>query len=256
MWGIWASDPRGQDPRGEPFEIPMQGMGAFSCLKQAWLGFHDDMLPEDTDGPEACKFLPRLRESCRTDNWKRCLFGGEMVFNGNQRWLGVDFAHMQKMVDEAHFSWVGPYCPALEPNPNSQFSARAAQLVRRMGYQFSLTEIRHSAEVGKDSQLTVAIEGDNQGVAPFYYPWAVEFAMLEEVGKPIERLPVRWDIRKWLPGHFSEKATLQPAAKPGSYQLAIGIIDPWTNRPAIALANDLPRQDNWTVLSKVRVSAK
>lgn len=40
MWGIWATDPRGQDPEGEPFEIPMQGMGAFSCRKDAWPGFN------------------------------------------------------------------------------------------------------------------------------------------------------------------------------------------------------------------------
>src|SRR5919197_369876 len=40
MWGIWATDPRGRDPDGEPFEIPMQGMGAFSCRKSAWLGFN------------------------------------------------------------------------------------------------------------------------------------------------------------------------------------------------------------------------
>jgi hypothetical protein len=40
MWGTWASDPRGDDPDGEPFEIPMQGLGAFSCRKAAWLGFH------------------------------------------------------------------------------------------------------------------------------------------------------------------------------------------------------------------------
>lgn len=40
MWGTWASDPRGQDPLGEPFEIPMQGLGVFSCRKDAWLGFH------------------------------------------------------------------------------------------------------------------------------------------------------------------------------------------------------------------------
>ena len=40
MWGIWATDPRGQDPEGEPFEIPMQGMGAFSCRKGAWPGFN------------------------------------------------------------------------------------------------------------------------------------------------------------------------------------------------------------------------
>jgi lipid II:glycine glycyltransferase (peptidoglycan interpeptide bridge formation enzyme) len=40
MWGTWATDPRGQDSEGEPFEIPMMGMGAFSCRKEAWLGFN------------------------------------------------------------------------------------------------------------------------------------------------------------------------------------------------------------------------
>src|SRR5829696_6855819 len=40
MWGIWQTDPRGLDPEGEPFEIPMQGMGVFSCRKDAWPGFH------------------------------------------------------------------------------------------------------------------------------------------------------------------------------------------------------------------------
>jgi hypothetical protein len=41
MWGVWALDPRahkGQD--GEPFDIPMQGLGLFSCRKSAWPGFH------------------------------------------------------------------------------------------------------------------------------------------------------------------------------------------------------------------------
>jgi glycosyltransferase involved in cell wall biosynthesis len=38
MFGRWAEDPRaGQD---EPFEIPMQGMGLFTCRKEAWLGFN------------------------------------------------------------------------------------------------------------------------------------------------------------------------------------------------------------------------
>jgi len=40
MWGIWATDPRALDPGGEPFEIPMQGLGAFSCRTEAWPGFH------------------------------------------------------------------------------------------------------------------------------------------------------------------------------------------------------------------------
>jgi hypothetical protein len=40
MWGIWASDERALDPDGPPFDIPMQGLGVFSCRADAWPGFH------------------------------------------------------------------------------------------------------------------------------------------------------------------------------------------------------------------------
>ncbi len=40
MWGVWATDPRALDPDGAPFDIPMQGLGAFSCRTEAWPGFH------------------------------------------------------------------------------------------------------------------------------------------------------------------------------------------------------------------------
>lgn len=38
MWGTWDTDPRWQ--KGEPFEIPAQGLGAFAVRKQGWLGFN------------------------------------------------------------------------------------------------------------------------------------------------------------------------------------------------------------------------
>jgi hypothetical protein len=40
MLGTWGSDPRGDDPDGPPFEIPMHGCGLMSCRKDAWLGFN------------------------------------------------------------------------------------------------------------------------------------------------------------------------------------------------------------------------
>lgn len=40
MWGVWGVDRRGFDKNGEPFEIPAQGMGLFSCRKDCWLGFN------------------------------------------------------------------------------------------------------------------------------------------------------------------------------------------------------------------------
>ena len=38
--GHLGHDQRGLDPEGEPFEIWGQGLGVFSCRKDAWPGFH------------------------------------------------------------------------------------------------------------------------------------------------------------------------------------------------------------------------
>jgi hypothetical protein len=42
-------------------------------------------------------------------------------------------------------------------------------------------------------------------------------------------------------------------ARGGTYRLALGIIDPWRNRPRIRFANNLPVVNGWTVLEQVRV---
>uniref|UniRef100_UPI004056BA0E glycosyltransferase family 2 protein n=1 Tax=Candidatus Electronema sp. TaxID=2698783 RepID=UPI004056BA0E len=40
MYGVWGHDPRGDDPAGESFDIPMQGVGLFACRRDAWPGFN------------------------------------------------------------------------------------------------------------------------------------------------------------------------------------------------------------------------
>ena len=40
MWGEWSFDKRGKDRDSEPFEIPAQGMGLFTCRRNSWLGFN------------------------------------------------------------------------------------------------------------------------------------------------------------------------------------------------------------------------
>jgi|GEM_PF-3444250 len=194
-----------------------------------------------------------MRESKRTDNWKVAVIGGEMDPNQARKWLGAEYDRTVKMIDATHFTWVGPYCPALEQRPDRQFTDRAAALVRRMGYQFTIQEVRYPASIAKGDKLTFSLAGENQGVAPFYYPWQVELALLDKQGKLVENLPLDWDVRKWLSGKFQAKAAPAVTVKPGNYQLALGIRDPWTDRPAVAFANDLPRHDGWTVLSRIDI---
>jgi len=40
MYGVWATDPRGEDAQGAPFDIPMQGLGLFACRREAWARFN------------------------------------------------------------------------------------------------------------------------------------------------------------------------------------------------------------------------
>ncbi len=40
MYGIWATDMVAYE-KGEPFEIPMMGLGLFSCRTEIWPGFND-----------------------------------------------------------------------------------------------------------------------------------------------------------------------------------------------------------------------
>ncbi len=40
--GTWAQDPRATNPDNSPFEIPQQGMGLFTCRREAWVKFHPE----------------------------------------------------------------------------------------------------------------------------------------------------------------------------------------------------------------------
>lgn len=267
FWGEWHTYPRNELFAGQatqqrvlaaahqafPHKILMTRYPADYAGKQPWIGFFDDMFPEDTDGAEAWMFLPAMRKNGRTENWKQAVVGGEMVPHAAEKWLGEDYAQTLRMVEAAHFSWVGPYCPALEHSSAPTFLTNSQALVRRMGYEFQLTEIRHADQVHDGDRLEVTITGENTGVAPFYYPWPVELGLLDAQGRVVETLPVSADIRTWLPGPFRLTARSKVHAPIGRYSLALGIRDPWTGKPAIGFANDLPRHEGWTLLSRVTV---
>lgn len=224
--------------------------------QQPWIGFHDDMFPEDTDNGKDWSFLSGLRASGRTANWKKAVVGGEMVPGKARQWLGKEFDTTMAMVERAHFSWIGPYCPALERSGDEQFLQHSQALVRKLGYEFQLTELRHTAGTMANGSIDISLMGRNNGVAPFYYPWSVEWALLDSTGKVVAINRTDWDVRRWQPGEFSESAKVSFDVPPGEYRLALGIRDPWQDRPAIRFANQLSVVDGWTVLSKLEITGR
>jgi len=222
--------------------------------RQEWIGFHDDMFPEDTDNGKDWSFLAGMRKAKRAENWKAAVIGGEMVPGKAEQWLGGDFGTTWSMLERSHFTWVGPYCPALARTKDEVFREQSEQLVRKLGYDFQITEVTYPSTVKAKQSARLTLKGKNQGVAPFYYPWSVEWALLDSSGKVVSTHKTNWDIRKWLPGDFSERADLAFDVPPGKYRLGLGIRDPWRNRPAIGFANNSPVAEGWTILSELLVS--
>lgn len=227
---------------------------SYKSLQIPTIGFHDDMIPEDTLGPEEWKFVPGLKAGGVYENWRVAPTGGEMVPGQAQKWLGEGWEDTKQAVREAHFSWIGPYCPALVQNPKPEFKARAEELIRMLGYEYRLTRLTAPTQVRRGKTIAATLEGVNQGVAPFYYRWPVELALLDSRGKVARKSALAADVRKWLPGAFRVSGQIPAAVPAGRYRLALGIVDPWKKRPAIRFANTLPVVDGYTVLGEVRVA--
>lgn len=267
FWGEWHTYPRTElyaSPETErriieayrkafPDKSLMARYAQGPAGNQDWIGFHDDMFPEDTDNGQDWSFLARIRKAKRIENWKGAVIGGEMVPFKAEHWLGNGFNTTVTMLNRSHFSWVGPYCPALEASTNQQFITRSQQLVRRMGYDFQITELVHPDQVKMNQSARISLKGKNLGVAPFYYPWSVEWALMDSTGKVVKRFTTNWDIRTWTPGVFEENLTTAFNVPAGKYYLGLGIRDPWMDRPTIQFANDLPFYNGWTVISNLEI---
>ncbi len=220
--------------------------------QQDWLGYHDDMFPEDTYGVP-WGFLEALRTSDRLQNWRRAPIAGEMVPNQARLYLGKKYGRTVQAVRMGHFSWLGPYCPALEKPPNELFQRRARALVRMLGYEFRLSWVEAPRQVRVTAELPVAIAVRNRGVAPFYYRWPVVLALLTPGGRIARWQELAVDVRRWLPGEHVVRARLTAPDVPGLYELGLGVVDPATSKPAVRFANRLPVKNGLTMLSRIEV---
>jgi hypothetical protein len=267
FWGEWHTYPRttlfaspatqqrvlAAAQRAFPHKIVMNRYPGGYAGTRPDLGFFDDMFPDDTDGAEDWKFLPTMRRSGRTENWKRATIGGEMTPHAATRLLGPEFATTMKALQTGHFTWIGPYCPAIDRNTQPELQEHSREMVRAMGYQFRLTEIAVPDRIPSGSPLRLTVKGVNEGVAPFYYPWPVRVALLDAAGSVVQSFDTGADPRGWLPGEFRLAVNAPIKAPPGEYSLCLGLIDPWTGQPDVAFANRLPAIHGWTELTRLSV---
>lgn len=269
-WGEWHTYPRPElfasdevqqriiddYRRAFPDKILMARTAGGYAGKQDWLGFHDDLFPVDTDGPDGWQFLPVMRQAGRKDNWRCAAIGGELEPGNADHWFEARPDATRAAIENGHFSWLGPYNPGLDNNQSPSFLANCQALVRRMGYQFALKSVAFPRSLVSGGAFHAAVSGENQGVAPFYYPWPVVVALVAPDGDVAQSFPASADIRTWLPGPFELRVAGRVDAAPGNYHLALGIISPYKKAPDIRFANALPCVSGWTYLADVVVAGR
>ncbi|MCR5720014.1 MAG: DUF4214 domain-containing protein [Lachnospiraceae bacterium] len=187
------------------------------------------------------------------DFWKYGPAGGEFA-NGSADWYVVSdtIDETIRQVVTSHTSWIGPCCPS--DLSGKKYQSGIDRLLKTIGYRYVIKETTHPDCASADTVITVDMDWENKGIAPFYFDWKVKVGLANDNGVVTSSV-VNDDIREWLPGDIDVKANLEiPADLPnGDYKVVVGIIDPATDKPGVNLAIDGKRADGWYELDTLTI---
>lgn len=197
---------------------------------------------------EARVHVPALESPRLAERWKIAPMGGETAFDWGTK-LGKDptdavlnnhevIAALIRRLHWNHLGWLSDYN---EKDP--AVAANAAVIQKAFGYRFVIDEVRFPAAVRAGGRFDVALTVRNTGSTPLYYRWPLEASLLDAA----TREPL-WkgvfpgvDLRQWLPGagltHTARASFECPRSlKKGRHVLALAILDPAGNLPAVQFA--------------------
>ena len=227
-------------------------------------GYHDDSfawatLDTGKKGDEWF-FLALMKAAgpAAIDKWKQYPIGGEIR---PEAWGKVfdekpDERHIQDIgqcVKETHATWLMDSGIFQEKTWTEARRRRAEEVVQQMGYEFHVPSVTWT---WKGLSLIVEVEIENRGVAPFYYDWPVEFALLSTKGSMVRRVSGKGKLTGILPGErprvWKESLDLGVIV-PDSYQLALRVPNPMPNGIPLRFANQTQDQHapGWLTLASV-----
>lgn len=213
------------------------------------------------------------------DRWKTQPIGGEITWNWGTlaRFKSFEqvvtdpefFKLTMKQIRNLHCNHLGGITWANFEEP--AFKEAAAKLQKAMGYRFVIDKASYSARIDNGKKLSIRFDVTNTGSSPFYYDWPLQISLLD----PQTHQPV-WSttfkkvkISKWMPGDewdegrqaYSIEAPVYTVAQDmkvkdvpqGKYILALSVLDPAGNKPALRFANTSYINGGYTVLGYIGV---
>ncbi len=230
--------------------------GGVDMKKYTRLGFHDDSFALSTVNVTSNPslnwyFWPKMQGAGLQDNWKTEPMGGE-VYPGIQGCIWNNSCSKGQSFDVAvattHASWLINH-GAFTGGYTGDKLQQTLKQHHSLGYTLHVPKASlEPAQTGQALRGTVSIE--NRGVAPFYYPWAVQLAAVDTTGK-LKTWTMGWDLRTVLPGAPSTWAFDIPnhGLAAGNYTLMMSVPNPMEGGRALRFANTTQDQNRADWLS-------
>jgi len=196
-------------------------MGGFSKTWNHMDNFYPHQLAK-TDAQEAWKTAPVAFEICWDMNkWKQ---------------EGWDIRHIFDYALRCHASYVNNKSATIPDGTRPEIE----RFLRRLGYRLVIRSVEHEATAHAGTDVSMKVAWEDVGVAPPYREYRVGLRLSggdDRTAKSIVSVSTD-SIRGWLPGSRQAELSfkLDKAVRPGRYELAIGVVDPISEKPSVRLA--------------------
>jgi hypothetical protein len=190
------------------------------------IGFHNDyFVAEDGHSDE---FDEAVAVGAK---WRDGPIGGEVPPRSSdekirERSILYETSKGNSMIDTGHYSTMKPGS-YIRKEGWSNYDGYM-RLHKRMGYNYQIDHARFSETFTAAEDLLVELVGTNIGVAPIYYDWNVQIALLDSNDEPVVLTEVITDLTSIMPSNFFtfSAALAGDSMTSGVYKLAIRIIQP------------------------------
>lgn len=131
------------------------------------------------------------------------------------------------------------------------------RFLRKLGYRLVIRSLEHAPNVRAGETLGLKMVWENVGVAPPYFDYYLAVRLTRGGAAPLVLLS-KESIRGWLPGTRALAASfaLPAGLTPGRYEIAIGVVEPQGDEPAVRLAIEGRDAQGWYPLSSLKATTE
>lgn len=184
---------------------------------------------------DAWKKAPVSFEACWVmQHWKDKGWDIDYIIEQSLKWHVSSFNNKSSPVPE---EWE----PAVE------------KWLKKMGYRLALRKFTYPSVIAAGSELSFTSWWENLGVAPCYKRYPLAFRLKNDDACSV--IKTEADITGWLPGDslYDSSVIVPEDTEAGRYELQVGILDKFEDKPKVKLAIEGENTDGWYTLGGIEV---